>query len=100
MQAGLQPLPTDSQPATAAQPGCNPDCNRQSLESIKENSGGCTVARDSEGSAGDNEEPVQTDLEDAIAAAVERDGNLDERRAIKEVDGLLDPDMPDFLRRT
>ncbi len=60
----------------------------------------CTVARDSEGMGGDNAQPGQTELEDAIAAAVERDGDLDERRAIEEVDGLLDPDMPDFLRRT
>ena len=46
---GLQPVPASSQPATAEQPGCNPDCNRQNVENTKENEGGCRVAQDSEG---------------------------------------------------
>ncbi len=62
--------------------------------------GVCTIARDSEGSTGDNTAPEQIDLEEAIAAAVERDGDLEERKAIQKIDGLLDPEMPEFLRRT
>ena len=100
LHGGLQTVPADSQPATDLQPVCNPDCNRQSLESIKENEGVCTIARDSEGSTGDNTAPEQIDLEEAIAAAVERDGDLEERKAIQKIDGLLDPEMPEFLRRT
>ncbi len=58
------------------------------------------VARDSEGSTGDNKAPEQIDLEELIAEAVERDGDLEEREAIQKIDGLLDPEMPEFLRRT
>ncbi len=89
----MQPAQASSQPATAEQPDCNPDCNRQDAENTKESEGGCKVAQDSEGSAGDNEEPSQIDLEEAIAAAVERD----EREAIMAIDGNLE--IPDFLRR-
>ena len=44
--------------------------------------------------------PKQTDLKELLAESVESDGDLEEREAIIEVDGLLDPEMPEFLRRT
>ena len=66
---GLQPAPENSQPATAEQPGCNPDCNRQDAENAKESEDGCRVAQKSEGSSQKDSEPKQIDLEDAIAAA-------------------------------
>jgi hypothetical protein len=106
LHGGLQPAQASSQPATAEQPGCNPDCNRQDAENTKEIEGGCRVAQDSEGMGGketpalEDERPKQTDLEDWIAADVERDGDDDheEREAIMAIDGNLE--IPEFLRRT
>ena len=67
-------------------------------------SAGCGVVADKTPlEEGDDERaearPRQIDLEDAIAAAVERDGDGDaaERGAIMEVDGRLE--IPEFLKR-
>ena len=97
---GLQPVPASSQPATAVQRDCNPSCNRQDSENTNENEGGCRVAQDSEGMSRKDDGPKQTDLKELRAEVVESDGDLEEREAIIEVDGLLDPEMPEFLRRT
>ena len=104
MHGGLQTVPADSQPATAVQPVCNPDCNRQDPENIKESDGVCRVAQDSEGTSGREtfapEDERQIDLEEMVAEA--SDGDREEREAIQVIDGEFDPvrDRPAYLDRS